>query len=103
MTKQNLVRRIAEQTGSSQLQVHDVVEKTFDAIVASLVAEGRIELRGFGVFEVRRRAARSGRNPRTGEQIAIPEKLVVSFAPGKEAEDRVHQLTATQNASCDAA
>ena len=103
MTKQDLVIKVAEQTGSTQLQVGEVVQRTLDAIVASLIADGRIELRGFGVFEVRKRAARPGRNPRTGEQLHVPEKLVVTFAPGKEAEDRVRLSAGAQAPTCDAA
>jgi hypothetical protein len=52
----------------------------------------RIELRNFGVFEVKKRAARKARNPRTGEKVFVPEKFVVTFKPGKEMEERVHEL-----------
>jgi len=103
MTKQDLVTRVAEQTGSTQLQVGEVIQRTLDAIVAALLAHGRIELRGFGVFQVRKRAARPGRNPRTGERIQVPEKLVVSFVPGKEAEDRVRLLADAETPGRDAA
>jgi nucleoid DNA-binding protein len=57
-----------------------------------LVAEGRIELRNFGVFEVKRRAARRARNPRTGDPVPVPEKCVVTFKPGKEMEARVREF-----------
>ena len=70
----------------------EIVQKTFDAIVETLVEEGRIELRNFGVFEVKRRAARKARNPRTGQRVDVPEKFVVTFKPGKEMEERVRQL-----------
>lgn len=103
MTKQDLVIRVAEQTGSTQLEVGEVIQRTLDAIVAALVSPGRIELRGFGVFQVRKRAARLGRNPRTGEQIQVPEKLVVSFVPGKEVEDRVRLLAGAETPNRDAA
>ena len=62
------------------------------AIVDTLVADRRIELRNFGVFEVKKRAARKARNPRTGERVEVAEKYVVTFKPGKEMEERVRQL-----------
>ena len=68
------------------------MQKTFDAIVEALVAEHRIELRNFGVFEVKRRAPRKARNPRTGDKVFVPEKYVVTFKPGKEMEERVKEL-----------
>ncbi|MEY2724766.1 MAG: hypothetical protein RLZZ458_633 [Planctomycetota bacterium] len=89
MTKKEIVKTISEKLGLTQLTTRDIVQKTFDAIVETLVEEGRIELRNFGVFEVRRRKARKARNPRTGGAVQVPEKLTVSFKPGKEMEDRV--------------
>jgi hypothetical protein len=56
------------------------------------VDERRIELRNFGVFEVKKRAARKARNPRTGDKVYVPEKFVVTFKPGKEMEERVREL-----------
>jgi nucleoid DNA-binding protein len=73
------------------------VQKTFDAIVETLVEDHRIELRNFGVFEVKRRAARKARNPRTGEKVFVPEKFVVTFKPGKEMEERVRELERRAN------
>ena len=67
MTKKEIVRTISEEIGLTQLQTKEIVQKTFDAIVEALVAERRIELRNFGVFEVKRRAPRKARNPRTGD------------------------------------
>jgi integration host factor subunit beta len=61
----------------------------FDAIIDALASDGRIELRNFGVFEVKRRAPRKARNPKTGDRVSVPEKLVVTFKPGKEMEQRV--------------
>lgn len=92
MTKKEIVRVIADQIGMTQLRTKEIVQKTFDAIVETLVEEGRIELRNFGVFEVKPRAARVARNPRTGDPVPVPEKLVVTFKPGKEMEERVRQL-----------
>lgn len=92
MTKKEIVRTISEEIGLTQLKTKEIVQKTFDAIVETLVDEGRIELRNFGVFEVKRRAARKARNPRTGDKVFVPEKFVVTFKPGKEMEERVRQL-----------
>ena len=58
----------------------------------TLVEDGRIELRNFGVFEVKKRAARKARNPRTGDKVFVPEKFVVTFKPGKEMEEKVRQM-----------
>lgn len=92
MTKKEIVRTIAEEIGLTQLQTKEIVQKTFDAIVDALVAEHRIELRNFGVFEVKRRASRKARNPRTGEKVLVPAKYVVTFTPGKEMDERVKEL-----------
>ena len=92
MTKKEIVRTISEEIGLTQLQTKEIVQKTFNAIVEALVDEGRIELRNFGVFEVKRRAPRKARNPRTGDKVFVPEKYVVTFKPGKEMEERVGVL-----------
>ncbi len=93
LTKKDIVRTISEEIGMTQQQTKKIVQKTFDAIVESLVREQRIELRNFGVFEVKRRAARKARNPKTGRQVEVPEKFVVTFKPGKEMEARVRDLS----------
>ena len=92
MTKKEIVKTISEEIGMTQLKTKEIVQKTFDAIVETLVEERRIELRNFGVFEVKERAARKARNPRTGERVEVPEKFVVTFKPGKEMEEKVRQL-----------
>jgi nucleoid DNA-binding protein len=105
VTKKEIVKAISEKMGLTQLKTKEIVQRTFDAIVETLVDEtrgnleqgaegtlGRIELRNFGVFEVKRRAARKARNPRTGAKVFVPEKFVVTFKPGKEMEERVRQL-----------
>ncbi|TWT90457.1 DNA-binding protein HU [Pseudobythopirellula maris] len=92
MTKKEIVKTISEEIGLTQLKTKEIVQKTFDAIVETLVEERRIELRNFGVFEVKKRAARKARNPRTGEKVSVPEKFVVTFKPGKEMEERVREL-----------
>lgn len=92
VTKKDIVRTISEEVGLTQQQTKEVVQKTFDAIIESLVREQRIELRNFGVFEVKPRAARKARNPRTGEQVDVPRKHVVTFKPGKYMEAKVRAL-----------
>lgn len=92
MTKKEIVKEISDALGMTQLKTKEIVQKTFDAIVKTLVADGRIELRNFGVFEVKKRAARKARNPRTGDKVFVPEKFVVTFKPGKEMEEKVRLL-----------
>lgn len=92
MTKKEIVKAIADDIGLTQLKTKEIVQKTFNAIVETLVTDGRIELRNFGVFEVKKRAARKARNPRTGERVDVAEKYVVTFKPGKEMEERVRQM-----------
>ncbi len=97
MTKKEIVKTISEEIGLTQLKTKEIVQKTFDAIVETLVEERRIELRNFGVFEVKKRAARKARNPRTGEKVQVEEKYVVTFKPGKEMEERVRHLQEAAN------
>ena len=97
MTKKEIVKTISEEMGLTQLKTKEIVQKTFDAIVETLVEDKRIELRNFGVFEVKQRAARKARNPRTGEKVFVPEKYVVTFKPGKEMEERVRELERRAN------
>jgi nucleoid DNA-binding protein len=92
VTKKEIVKTISDEIGLTQLKTKEIVQKTFDAIVETLVEERRIELRNFGVFEVKKRAARKARNPRTGDKVYVPEKFVVTFKPGKEMEERVREL-----------
>ena len=76
----------------TQLKTKEIVQQTFDAIVKTLLEDGRIELRNFGVFEVKQRAPRKARNPRTGEKVYVPAKNVVTFKPGKEMEELVRKI-----------
>jgi len=106
VTKKEIVKTISEEIGLTQLKTKEIVQRTFDAIVETLVEEtrrqvdkgndngtlGRIELRNFGVFEVKKRAARKARNPRTGERVDVEAKFVVTFKPGKEMEEKVREL-----------
>ena len=93
-TKKEIAKEVAEALDISQTLAREAVQKTLDAIISGLVADGRSELRKFGVFEVRDRAAKQGRNPKTGEPISLPAKKVVSFKPGTEMDQRVQRLFA---------
>ncbi len=92
VTKKEIVKQISEEIGLTQLKTKDIVQRTLNAIIQTLVSEGRIELRNFGVFEVKRRAPRKARNPRTGARVSVPAKNVVTFKPGKEMEELVRQM-----------
>src|SRR5262245_33324937 len=92
VTKKEIVKQISERIGLTQLKTKDIVQQTFDAIVETLIEVGRIELRNFGVFEVKLRKARKARNPRTGERVDVEPKKVVTFKPGKEMEEKVRQF-----------
>ena len=89
MTKKEIVKDISDKTGLTQLKTKDIVQKTFDAITEALLKNGRIELRNFGVFEVKKRKQRKARNPRTGQEVLVPEKNVVTFKPGKEMTEKI--------------
>ena len=89
MTKKELVRSVAEGLDVDQKQAQTIVQRVLDTVLTTLAATGRVELRNFGVFEVKRRAARKARNPLTGEQVDVPEKDVVTFKPGREMQQRI--------------
>lgn len=93
LTKRDLVTRISEETGLTQQQVLDVVQKNLDYIAEALAKGDKVELRNFGVFEVKTRKARVGRNPNAPEKdVPIPARSVVKFKAGKEMADAVIKL-----------
>lgn len=92
MTKKQIVQHIAEKVGVTQGQAQEIIQSVFDGITDTLVREGRIELRNFGIFEVRKRQARKARNPRTGQVVKVPARIVVTFKPGREMQERVRQV-----------
>ena len=94
MTKKEIVKTIADRSKLTQLKTKEIVQWTFDAIVETLVTEGRIELRNFGVFEVKRRKPRRARNPRTNKPVEVDAKNVVTFQPGKVMEEKVRKMAA---------
>lgn len=89
MTKKDIVLKITDVTGIKQVDVKKVVQKTFDVIVDSLVRQEKVELRNFGVFKIKERRARFGRNPRTGESVPVPPRKVVIFKPGLEMKKKI--------------
>lgn len=99
MTKKEIVRDICERAKDeklmkgnlTQLATKEIVQWTFEAIIETLVKEGRIELRNFGVFEVKQRKPRKARNPRTGDRVDVAAKNVVTFQPGKTMEEKVRK------------
>ena len=92
MTKKDLAQKIADDLGLTLLTAKAAIEKTFDGIIDTLLEDGRVEFRNFGVFVVKKRKARTARNPKTGEQVEVPGRCVVGFKPGKEMEAKVGQL-----------
>jgi len=94
MTKRDLVVRISAETGIAQQQVLRVVQRTLNCISGALAQGETVELRNFGVFEVRVRKARIGRNPNApATDVKIPPRSAVKFKPGKQMRDEVLMLT----------
>jgi nucleoid DNA-binding protein len=89
MTKKDIVLRVADETNLKQIDVKKVVQKTFDFIVEALVRGEKIELRNFGVFKIKQRKSRTGRNPRTGEVVPVPPRKAVVFKAGLEMKQKV--------------
>jgi nucleoid DNA-binding protein len=89
VTKKDLIRSVSQDADVDQKLVQVVVQKTLDMVLDTIAKEGRAELRNFGVFEVKQRAARKARNPRTGEQVDVAEKHVVTFNPRKAMQQRI--------------
>ena len=89
VTKRELVFEVAQQLGYTQKEVATVVQGMLDTVIESLAEGERLELRNFGVFEVKRREPRTCRNPRTGETVEIGEQKVVAFRPGKALKEWV--------------
>jgi nucleoid DNA-binding protein len=94
MTKRDIVVRISEESGMQQQKVLEIVQKTLDYIAEALARGKKVELRNFGVFEVKVRKARIGRNPNAPEtDVPIPRRAVVKFKAGKEMRELVLRLT----------
>jgi integration host factor subunit beta len=92
MTKSELIQHLAERNPHLyQRDVERIVSTIFDEIAAALSRGDRVELRGFGAFSVKRRGARMGRNPRTGESVQVGEKHIPFFKTGKELRERLNE------------
>ncbi|MEW5895226.1 MAG: HU family DNA-binding protein [Candidatus Omnitrophota bacterium] len=89
MTKKDIVLKITDMTGIKQVDVKTIVQATFDVIVESLMRNEKVELRNFGVFKIKERRARFGRNPRTGDSVPVPPRKVVVFKPGLEMKEKI--------------
>jgi DNA-binding protein HU-beta len=96
MKKSDLVDAISGKAGLPKGQVQQMVDDVFDLIAEGLAKGEKIDLRGFGTFSVRDSAARTGRNPQTGEPIAIPARRVPGFKPGKELKEKVNAQKTAQ-------
>ena len=90
MTKKDIVLKVSSDTGLKQLDVKRIVQKSLETIVASLANGETVELRNFGIFKVKLRKGRTGRNPRTGEKVPVPPKRVVVFKPGLLMKRDIH-------------
>ncbi|MFD0619322.1 MULTISPECIES: HU family DNA-binding protein [Paenibacillus] len=89
MNKSELIAQVAEATELSKKDVTKAVDAVFDAISAALQSGDKVQLVGFGNFEVRERSARKGRNPQTGQEIEIPASKIPAFKPGKALKDGI--------------
>lgn len=89
MTKKDIILKVSDETNLKQIDVKKVVQKTFDCIVDALVRGEKIELRNFGVFKVKQRKSRTGRNPRTGQVVPVPPRKAVVFKPGLEMKHKL--------------
>ncbi len=93
VTKRDLVVRISNETGMTQQQVFDVIQKTLDMVTATLAAGDEVVLRNFGSFQVRETKQKIGRNPNSpSADVIIPPRAIVKFKPGKEMRERVATL-----------
>jgi nucleoid DNA-binding protein len=89
MTKKDIILKVSDETNLKQIDVKKVVQKTFDCIIEALVRGEKIELRNFGIFKVKQRKSRTGRNPRTGQVVPVPPRKVAVFKPGLEMKSKL--------------
>jgi len=89
MLKKEIAEFVSRELGITVGEAKAIVQKVLDTILKTVAAEGRVELRDFGVFEVQRRAAYRARNPRTGERVDVPAKHVATFKPGRIMQQRI--------------
>ncbi|MFT2111412.1 integration host factor subunit alpha [Marinomonas sp. 2405UD68-3] len=89
LTKADIAENLVDQLGVSKKDAKDLVEGFFDVVRETLVAREQVKLSGFGNFEVREKSQRPGRNPKTGEEIPITARTVVTFRPGQKLKGKV--------------
>lgn len=89
MNKEELVQEVAKKTKASQKQVAEILSTTLETIEKTVAKGKKVTLVGFGTFEPRKRAARTGRNPQTGDELKIPSKVVPAFSAGKKFKELV--------------
>jgi len=89
MTKKDIILKVADQTKLKQTDVKRVIQLTIDCMIDALMRGEKIELRNFGVFKVKQRKSRTGRNPRTGQTVPVPPRKVVVFKPGLDMKTKV--------------
>lgn len=99
ITKKELVLRIAENTHQKQTVTRDIIQLFIDEVITELARGNRLELRDFGVFEVKVRKARKARNPKTGDEVRVPEKRVVTIKPGKKMKEEINRHAEAQRAA----
>jgi integration host factor subunit alpha len=91
LTKADLAERLHEELGLNKREVKDIVELFFDEIRSSLESANQVKISGFGNFDLRDKSERPGRNPKTGEEIPISARRVVTFRPGQKLKLRVEK------------
>ena len=89
MTKKDIVLKIADESKFKQVVVKKVVHRVFDVMLEALLKGDKIEIRNFGVFKIKKRKPRIGRNPRTNQPVPVPERKTVVFKPGLEMKQRI--------------
>ena len=92
MNKEELVQEVAKKANVSQKEAAEVISAWVDTVQATVAGGDKVTLVGFGTFEARKRAARTGRNPQTGKEIKIPAKTVPAFTAGKKFKTAVNKL-----------
>lgn len=91
MIKNDVIAKVCRETGFSRYIVERIVDTTLDTITESLIDGERVQFKGFGTFEPKKRNARVGRNPHTKEAVLIPARIIPSFKPGKDLTDKVYR------------
>ena len=97
LTKADMAERLFEDLGLNKREAKEMVESFFDELRESLAANEQVKLSGFGNFDLRDKAQRPGRNPKTGEEVPISARRVVTFRPGQKLKDRVDEYAGTQH------